>query len=295
MGGTVFKRMPELPEVETIRQDLRAKILGQLIVEVRIFYDKVARDKKTEIIHELVGASFDEVDRVGKLIMFRLNRDEKFLLLHLKMTGQLIYRVGNKIFGGGHSFSELETDLPNKHTQLALIFKDGSTLYFNDMRRFGYVKIVDAAELETVRVKYGIEPLTKDFTYEAFLQLLTKKKMVLKALLLNQAFIAGIGNIYADEICYAAGVLPTRRTPTLSKEEIKNLYQSTEAILKKAIAFRGTTFNNYVDSDGKTGNFSEHLQVYERKGEQCKRCKDGVIAKTRSVGRGTYYCPLCQK
>lgn len=295
MGGTVFRCMPELPEVETIRQDLRAKILGKPIVEVQIFYDKVAHGKKAEVIQALVGTDFIEVDRVGKLIMFHLKRDDVFLLLHLKMTGQLIYRVGGKIYGGGHSFSVLETDLPNKHTQLAIVFKDGSTLYFNDMRRFGYVKLVGASDIQSVRSKYGIEPLTKSFTHGAFYELLKKKKMVLKALLLNQAFIAGIGNIYADEICYAASVMPTRRTSTLSEEEIKKLYQSTEAILKKAIKFRGTTFNNYVDSDGKTGNFSEHLQVYERKGQKCKRCKDGIIAKTRAAGRGTYYCPVCQK
>jgi formamidopyrimidine-DNA glycosylase len=286
--------MPELPEVETIRQDLRKKILHKKIMEVKIFFDKVVGGKKKETIKSLFHNSFTEVDRIGKLLIFRLEKNNEVILLHLKMTGQLICLIKDHIFAGGHSFAHIEKDLPSKHTQFMVIFADHSKLFFNDSRRFGYVKSISTDKLDTVLVKFGMEPLQKSFTLKKFAELIKKRKMNLKALLLNQQLIAGIGNIYADEICFDAKILPTRRTTSLSDKDIKQLFHSILKILKKAIKYRGTTFNDYVDSEGKKGNFSHYLKVYERKKQECLRC-GGIIIKKRIAGRGTHFCEKCQK
>ncbi len=286
--------MPELPEVETIRQDLRNKILTKNITEVDFLHTKVIQGSTKHIGAELVGSSFVEIDRVGKLLIFKIATPDRYMLIHLKMTGQLIYRIGEKIYAGGHSMSTLQTELPDKHTQFIITFADQSKLYFNDLRRFGYLKIVDTDELTRIKKTYGIEPLTSNFTFDAFTNIIKNKKSLLKAFLLNQKHIAGIGNIYADEITHLARLKPTRKINSLTTKNIRTLYDSIQKILKKAVAFRGTTFNNYVDSDGNTGNFSAHLKVYEQAGKPCDHCRTSLIKKTRVAGRGTYWCSECQ-
>lgn len=287
--------MPELPEVETIRQDLRRKILHKKITAFEALYPKVAAGKPKELAEFLVGKKIIEIDRRGKLMIFRFEKNDSVLLVHLKMTGQLVYVFKNTIVGGGHSFKTLNTHLPDKFTGAIFTFTDKSKLFFNDLRKFGYLKLTDALGLEKALQGFGVEPLTPEFTFAAFSKLLKTKKMNIKAVLLNQAFIAGIGNIYADEICHAAGVLPTRRTATLTPGEIKKLYQAANVIIKKAIKYRGTTFNNYIDSEGNKGNFSAHLKVYGSKNARCKTCTTGIIEKTKVAGRGTHFCRVCQK
>ncbi len=287
--------MPELPEVETIRQDLRRKIIGKKITEFKALYPKVAAGKPQEVAAFLVGKKISEIDRRGKLMIFRFEKATDVLLVHLKMTGQLVYVFKNTIVGGGHSFKTLNTQLPDKFTGAIFTFGDASQLFFNDLRKFGYLKLVTEEQSIKVLDGFGIEPLTKDFTFAKFLALLKNKKTNIKALLLNQALIAGIGNIYADEICHAAGVLPTRRTATLTPAEIKKLHIASNAIIKKAVKYRGTTFNNYIDSEGNKGNFSAHLKVYGSKNARCKTCKTGTIEKTKVAGRGTHFCRNCQK
>ncbi len=289
--------MPELPEVETIRQDLRRKIIGCTIMGATLNSDKVAGGQaaRQKLARFLPGKKIAEVGRVGKLLIIEIGQSDYFLLVHLKMTGQLIYTQKGKTIGGGHSFTTLSTELPDKHTLVILSFENEGKLFFNDMRRFGYVKLVDRVAKEKVVEAFGIEPLTEGFTFEKFSALFKKRKTLLKALLLNQQVIAGIGNIYADEICHAAGILPTRRISTLTHAEIKKLFTTTEKIIKKAIEFRGTTFNNYVDSDGNKGNFSRLLKVYERSGEKCLTCRVDSIKKIKAAGRGTHFCTTCQK
>jgi formamidopyrimidine-DNA glycosylase len=287
--------MPELPEVETIRQDLRKKILHKKITKLEILKSKLGNKKDKEIEKILTGAQVNDIKRYGKLLVFELNRDNLFMLVHLKMTGQLLYQYDHKLIVGGHSFSTLNSDLPDKHTQTVFYFNDHSKLFFNDLRRFGYIKVVSQEELSHIIGKFGIEPLQKSFTFKNFVELLHKKKMILKALLMNQALIAGIGNIYADEICFCAGVLPSRRTDTLLDTEVKKLFLCSQSVIKKAIKYRGTTFNDYVDGEGRQGKFSNFLQVYGRKGLICKRCKKEIILKKKLAGRGTHYCRQCQK
>ncbi len=288
--------MPELPEVETIRQDLRQKILHKKMSSVEIIGRKVARGQAHDIMKIASGKVFKEIDRVGKLLIFEIGTtDVLFLLVHLKMTGQLIYIDDGVAIGGGHSFKTLNKNLPDKHTQMIFKFEGGATLFFNDMRRFGYVALATPVEKEKIVARFGIEPLTPQFTAEKFVSLFKKRKTSVKALLLNQALIAGIGNIYADEMCHDAGILPDRPAHSLQTKELLKLYDSAKRVLAKAVAHRGTTFNNYVDSDGNKGNFLSFLKVYGRAGLLCLTCKEEVIRKKRVAGRGTHFCTRCQK
>jgi len=292
--------MPELPEVETIRGDLSKKILSKKITCVEIKKPRLIKSSIEKFKKIISDNKFKKIDRRGKLIIIHLLKDG-FLLIHLKMTGQLIYKKNKTIIGGGHDLPILrqggqgELELQGKYTHIIFTFSDNSNLFFNDLRQFGYMKIVDKKELKKVLAEFGVEPLSKYFTLKKFKEILQNKKTTIKQFLMNQKFIAGIGNIYADESCFLARIKPTRKAASLSENETKNLYNSIKKVLKLAIKKRGTTFNNYRDADGNTGNFVKFLKVYGRKGEFCKRCKKAKITKIKLGGRGTHYCSECQK
>lgn len=285
--------MPELPEVETIRRGLSDKILNKKIVSVEIKKPKLLRNKVAKFKSLIDKNSILSIDRVGKLLIFNL-ADNNFLLIHLKMTGQLIYSFQDNLIAGGHNFPAT-TELPNKYSHVIFKFIDGSSLFFNDMRQFGYLHIVDDLGQKSARARFGLEPGRADFTWENFRSIMKSKKGILKALLLNQQFISGIGNIYADEICFKAKVLPSRSVNTLSDDEIKKLYQACQIIIKKAIDKRGTTFSDYRDADNKKGNFVRYLKVYGRQNQLCLICKSTKIKKIKIAGRGTHFCSNCQK
>lgn len=285
--------MPELPEVETIRQDLRKKILSKTIKAVNTTAKARLNFGSKKFARSLQGQNFLEINRIGKLLIFVLPKNN-YLLVHLKMSGQLIYQHGGEIIAGGHSDYRLLEKLPNNFTRAIFSFVDGSKLFFNDMRRFGYLKIVTESELVKEKNKFGIEPLTKNFTLENFKMTLRGRKTSLKAVLLNQKLLAGIGNIYADESCFAAGIRPGTKVDKLTGARIKRLFVVIEKIMRQAIQKRGTTFNNFVDADGNRGNFVASLKVYGRGGQKCYHC--GVrLLRVRVAGRGTVYCPRCQK
>src|SRR3989339_93571 len=260
--------MPELPEVETIVQDLNKKIKGKRISKVNVRLKRIV--KSENFVKVLIGNSVKEALRRGKLIIFKLEKENNYLLVHLRMTGQVIYQQNNRITAGGHSDNNDNLkELPNKHSHVIIYFTDGSKLFFNDQRQFGVLKIVNAKRLQ-------------------------EEKKNIKAFLLDQKYIAGIGNIYADETLFRAGVSPTRRVDSLTKNEIKKIAESVKIILKKAIQARGTTFNNYVDADGNQGSFVNFLKIYGRGGKECKKCKT-ILKKIKVAGRGTVCCPKCQK
>lgn len=294
--------MPELPEVETIKNDLRKRILRKKIVGIEIRKRKIVKNKSTDFIKILKGNFFSNLDRIGKLLIFKLLDRKNYLLIHLKMTGQLIYCNKGEIVAGGHEIGlksslipGLGDNLPNKYTHVIFEFNDGSKLFFNDLRQFGYLKIVNKEELERIVKDYGIEPLTKDFTIKKFREVLKNRKTSIKAVLLNQKLIAGIGNIYADESLFLAKIKPNRQAGSLLNKEIEELFKAISFIIKKAIKYRGTTFSNYVDTSGRKGNFTKLLKVYGREGEKCRRCLSDTIKKIKVAGRGTRYCQKCQK
>ena len=287
--------MPELPEVETIRQDLKQKILNKTISQIIVKKNKIIRNPIAFFQKNLLKNQFINIDRRGKLLIFLLKKPEIYLLIHLKMTGQLIYKIKNTIIAGGHPVPHQTESLPNKHTHVIISFNDKSKLFFNDLRQFGYLQLATKQQLKTILNKYGIEPLTKNFTFSSFKQIFTNKKTNLKNILLNQQIIAGIGNIYADEICFDAKIDPRTLAKNLPDSQIKNLFLSTQKIIKLAIKHRGTTTNNYRDGAGKKGNFSQFLKVYGRTNQKCLGCHKTKIKKIKLAGRGTHYCQFCQK
>lgn len=211
------------------------------------------------------------------------------------MTGQLVYLGKGKFIAGGHSIANESKSLPNKFTRVIFKFNDKSTLYFNDVRRFGWIKLAARDKFIELNNRLGVEPLSPDFTLEHFNKFLRRKlKSPIKQALLDQKYISGIGNIYADEALFAARIKPFRRVKTLKQTEIKKLWRAIPKILRSAIKHRGTSFNDYVDAQGQAGNFIKHLKVYGRAGEKCKNCGQSV-KKIKLGGRGTHWCDNCQK
>lgn len=294
--------MPELPEVETIKKELQKKVIKKKITKVDILLSKIVQSDKKEFKKLIKENSFENIFRIGKLLIFELSKYEKYLLIHLKMTGQLIYQENDNIIAGGHKLPPITAEskknyyqLPNTHTRAIFYFADGGKLFFNDLRKFAYAKLVNKEEKDKVVSAYGIEPLTKKFTLSEFKKIFQKKSNTVKVILLNQRLIAGIGNIYADEICFLSYIRPDRKANTLSGKEIAALYKATEKVIKEAIKNKGTTFRDYARMSGEKGSHIDFLKVYGRKGEKCLRCKKGEIKKIKIAGRGTSYCPKCQK
>lgn len=291
--------MPELPEVETIRNGLSRFVLFKEIRGIFLFDPKIFFGSKKEL-KKIEGDKFSKVERLGKALVFSFKKSENKMIVHLKMTGQLVYFIKEKnsnliLTAGGHSEKEKsKLSLQDfKHLRFKISFSDGGFLILNDTRKFAYLKLLNSDDLEKMKKRLGIEPLSSQFTLKFFLQLTENKKKNVKAFLLDQKYISGIGNIYADEILFASRVNPNRRVSSLNFEEKKRIYQNIKRILKLAVKKRGTTFNDYVDASGQSGGFLPLLKVYGRKGQKCKVC-GGLISKTRLAGRGTHYCPKCQ-
>lgn len=284
--------MPELPEVEAVRRSLLPHLIGKKIEKVEVLHKKTTRETN-DFDKRLLGKTFQNIDRIGKLLIFSFEEMDDCLLAHLKMTGQFFYIGADAKVGGGHSFSKGDTNVPGPHTRTIFHVSNGATLYFNDMRLFGYLKIEPANEVEHIKSSYGIEPGTESFTEEEFRRRLQRRNTTLKAVLLNQSVISGLGNIYVDEACHQAHILPMRNVQSLTSKELNDLYAACKEIIKHAIELGGTTFRNYSDGLGRMGGYREKLQVFARDGEPCPRC-GSIIEKTKCAGRGTHYCPSCQ-
>lgn len=285
--------MPELPEVETIRRDLTRVLKGKTITRVTVRKKKIVHSDAHTLGRRLRGRTVVDITRRGKLLLFSFDADDLFLLMHLKMTGQLIYQRRTQIIAGGHPLP-LPEKLPSKYTHAIFYFSDGGVLFFNDLRQFGYIKLVDATTKATILAGYGIEPLTKGFTYPAFKKAVQSRRVPLKNVLLDQTAIAGLGNIYVDEACFFAGVKPTRRAYGITEAETKKLYRACTHIIRQALKHRGTTFGHYRDGLGQAGNYVRHLKVYGRGGLECLRCHHRSLRKVKVSGRGTVYCAHCQ-
>ena len=288
------KPMPELPEVETVRLQLKHKILKQRITAIDVLHQK-SIDHNRKFKKLLLGKSVSDIDRIGKLMIFSFSGEEDlFMLAHLKMTGQFFY-VGNdgEEVGGGHEVTAAN-DSPSRHTRVIFHFENGSKLHFNDMRLFGYLKLANTKEVATAKARFGPEPIKPDFDSKWFYEKLSKRKTPIKAALLDQTFIAGLGNIYVDEALWRAKVRPMRPANTISKKEAAAIAAASGKVMNESIAVGGTTFQHFKDTGGDTGNFKDYLKVFGQQGKPCPRCKT-IIVKTRCAGRGTHYCPKCQK
>ncbi len=243
----------------------------------------------------MVGAQVQEVRRRAKVLIIDLSGGYS-LVVHLKMTGQLVF-VGRERFGAGHPNESLIARLPDKSTRVSLAFTDGSHLYFNDQRKFGWMRLlptVQVPELDFFK-KVGPEPLAADFTSTIFIQRLKRRaKTSIKAAILDQTVLAGIGNIYADESLWGAKIHPASRVADISATKLKTLFKEIQYVLRLAIEKGGSTDRNYVNAEGKKGSYMSFARVFRREGQDCPRHPGTVIEKSRVAGRGTHTCPKCQ-
>ena len=287
--------MPELPEVETVARGLRRLIVGKNIVKVSHDNAKSSPNSLVEVNNFMVGANIGGVRRRAKVIIIDLD-DSWSLVAHLKMTGQMVYR-GEENWGAGHPNDDFLAELPVRATRVQIEFSDGSKLFFNDQRKFGWMKLLPTAEIKNMPffVKVGPEPLEDSFTLENFIdRFKRKKRSAIKAALLDQSVIAGVGNIYADESLWRAQIHPETRVESLDSSEFKRLYEAVRYVMNLSIEKGGSTARNYVNADGGKGNYLDYANVFRKEGSLCARCGSEII-KTRVAGRGTHICPVCQK
>lgn len=301
--------MPELPEVETVKRGLQRLIVNERVQSVSHNNLKSFPNDTNEVNSFLLGSTILEVRRRAKVLLIDLSSDYS-LVIHLKMTGQLVYIKGqNQVgtnedkkspetrWGAGHPNDSLVGQLPDRSTRVIFQFSDDSHLYFNDQRKFGWVKLYPTVEVENIDFmkKVGPEPLEDDFTGDVLFERLQRRKNTnIKAALLDQTVLAGIGNIYADEALWGARIHPSTLVRELNKSQIKLLTSEIKIVLQLSIDKGGSTDRNYVNAEGKRGSYIDFARVFRREGLACPRCGT-IIEKTRVAGRGTHICPYCQK
>jgi formamidopyrimidine-DNA glycosylase len=287
--------MPELPEVETVKRGLSALIIGKKIESEAHDWPKGFPNAEADVKQFMLGASIKDVRRRAKVLLIDLDSDYT-LVVHLKMTGQMVYR-GEQVFGAGHPNKSLTGHLPDKSTRVEITFTDKTKLFFNDQRKFGWMRLIPTIEVENIDFfkKVGPEPLSENFLPKHFIERVRRRpNSVIKAAILDQTVIAGIGNIYADEGLWGAKVHPATRVKDLSDAKLKKLYEELRFVLNLSIEKGGSTDRNYVNAEGKKGSYLSFARVFRREGKACPRC-DTEIIKTRVAGRGTHLCPSCQK
>jgi formamidopyrimidine-DNA glycosylase len=289
--------MPELPEVETVRRGLSELIVGKAFREVAVHESpKSFPNNPTEVASSLLGAKVIAVRRRAKVLLIDLSTNYS-LVIHLKMTGQLVYRDGDIRFGAGHPNDSLIGILPDRSTRVSLIFTDGGTLFFNDQRKFGWVKLYPTAEVANIDFmkKVGPEPLEDSFTADDFISRIRRRNNTsIKAAILDQTVLAGVGNIYADESLWGAKIHPAERVKDVKDVDLAILLAEIKTVMTLSIEKGGSTDRNYVNAEGKRGSYIDFARVFRREGLACPRHPDVVIEKIRVAGRGTHICPVCQ-
>lgn len=273
--------MPELPEVETVRRSLDKVLPGHRVLGTDLIWPGVVGyPTPAEFVQNVKGLEFVGTGRRGKYLRLEMSAG-KTLVVHLRMTGQLRYQP--------------ESTQEAPHTHAVLHLDGGYKLSYADQRKFGrfYLAEHDAVARIAGMDKLGPEPLSEDFTVGYLLGLANGRKAPAKSFLLDQRHIAGVGNIYADEALFRAGIVPWRAAGSLNDEDIRRLHDALVAVLKNGVDYRGTTFSHYVDGLGETGAFQEHLAVYGREGKPCPKCGT-LLERKRIGGRSSHYCPKCQ-
>jgi formamidopyrimidine-DNA glycosylase len=287
--------VPELPEVETVRRGLHELIIGKTIKKVEHDWPKSFPNAAADVQLFLIGANITAIRRRAKVLLIDLST-EYTLVIHLKMTGQMVYRAKNVAFGAGHPSESLVGKLPDRSTRVTFEFADGSHLYFNDQRKFGWVRLMPTLEVPNIDFmrKVGPEPLEADFTAKEFaMRFKRRAKSPIKAALLDQTVVAGVGNIYADESLWGAKLHPQTLVKDVTEKEFRTLYKELRKVMNLAIEKGGSTDRNYVNAEGKRGSYIDFASAFRREGQPCPRCSATII-KMRAAGRGTHICPHCQ-
>lgn len=283
--------MPELPEVETIKRGLSTKVVGLTIKNIQILNQKsFPQDPKL-----VTGATITSVWRRAKVLGIDLSNNYT-LLFHLKMSGQIIYKSSKTRVVGGHPTKDMMLDMPNKSTRAIIEFDNSSKLFFNDQRKFGWIKVISTDKLneDPFLKKLGPEPLDQNFTPDVLHQALIKHpKIAVKVAILDQTSLAGVGNIYACEACFLAKLHPKTPVGKLTKQDFTKLSNGIVTSLESSIKYGGSSKHTYVNDVGEKGYFLEVANVYDRRGLPCRICQT-PISKITLAGRGTYFCPQCQ-
>ena len=270
--------MPELPEVETVKNQLSPHIIGRTITKVTLHWERMVKGQDAaEFVRLVAGQKIMDMTRQGKYMIVHLSDGSK-LIIHLKMTGSLIL---------GKNDAE-----PPKYTRAIIHLDDGQNVFFRDPRKFGVLKLLK--DLREIDAKLGPEPLEEDFTLKLFTEGLLKRTAPIKALLLDQKFLAGVGNMYADEALFLARIDPRRAANSLKKAEIKRLFDAIHDVLNAGIKFGGASVVTYFHPDGSVGTAHQHFNVAHNQKKECPVC-GGPIERVVVRGRGSYYCPRCQK
>jgi formamidopyrimidine-DNA glycosylase len=273
--------MPELPEVESVRTGLEMLIKDAIIQSVDVKWSRIISepDDSEEFKLNLKGQQIESLKRRGKFLLFYLT--DYVMISHLRMEGK---------------YTVVENEQPiMKHTHVIFKLEDGRELRYLDVRKFGRMALVKKGEeyMHPSLMKLGPEPIASQFLFEAFKELLSKRKKAIKAVLLDQGIVAGVGNIYADEILHEAGIHPSHPASHLSQEQVFVLHQAIIAVMGRAVKAGGTTIRSYKNAFGQEGTYQQSLLVYGRPGEECTRCGT-LIKKIKVSQRGTHYCPACQ-
>ena len=269
--------MPELPEVETVVRSITNKIIGKNIKLINVFWKKtLSTHSENEINKILFNEKIINISRIGKYIIIHFNL--YYLIIHLRMTGKLI-------------FLNSLSDFKSTHLRFKILFTDNSILNFTDIRKFGRIEL--RCNLQFLYKKLGPEPLTKDLKIEYLQHKLQSRKVSIKACLLNQNIIAGLGNIYTDEILWKIKVHPNSKANMLNLKLLEKLIFATNEIISNAIDLMGTTIINFSFDKESKGKYGSHLKVFNQKNNYCYRC-NGIIIKIKCANRGTYFCNNCQ-
>jgi formamidopyrimidine-DNA glycosylase len=270
--------MPELPEVETVRRGLAETVIGRRITAVAVHERRLRKPLPRDFADRLAGRRIERVRRRAKYLQLDLD-DETVWLVHLGMTGTMVVVPG--------------AEPRRTHTHVVASLDDGRTVRFHDPRRFGLMRVGRPEALAELAA-LGPEPLDAAFSADFLHAIARRQRRAVKSLLMDQTVVAGLGNIYVNEILFGAGIRPTRRTPRLTRADAERIVAETGRVLGEAIALRGSSISDYRDERGEPGAFQHSLRVYERAGEPCRRC-DGVIRRRVIIGRSSFYCPSCQR
>lgn len=270
-----------MPEVETVRRSIEARLVGERLKGVQLYFPGCVEGiPPEELPHQLLGKRIEGVDRIGKYLILLLSGGER-LVVHLRMTGRLQLSSSNEPGIG-------------PYTRLLFEFESGLALRFDDVRKFGRVMWFPSLEALKARIEVGPEPISPEFTVERLRTLLAGRKRPIKSLLLDQQLIGGVGNIYADESLFRAKVAPWREARSLTAAEVEALWRALGETLREGVEYKGTTLRDYVDGDGRPGEYGERLRVYGREGKPCPAC-GGPVARVKIGGRSSFHCPRCQQ
>ena len=288
--------MPELPEVEVVKKSLESQINNLIIKKVQVNDGNLRYEVKKRDINKIINQKILRIKRRSKYLLFFLTRNIS-IIIHLGMTGKF-FILNKNLKRKKLSFYYEEEDYSKKHNRLIFFFNNNLKLIYNDIRKFGFIKVVLTKDLNTnFHLKLlGPEPLKKNFNFHYFKNYIIKRRRTIKNLLMDQKFVSGLGNIYVNEILFLSRIKPKRKIDKLNNQEINKIIINTKKILKKAIEFGGSSIKNFLSSAGKKGNFQQHFNVYGKKGYNCPNIDcNAVIKKITIDNRASFFCSKCQK